>query len=360
MLDVTWACDQRCAFCYNPADLRSRGHPPVEQLLEIQRRLAHWDVQEVLYLGGEPLTHPGIAPLLRQGHHLGLRQRLVTNGSRLDAAFADLLATLHVEVGVSLHAVDPDVHDRLTRRPGSFFRALAALDALLHAGTQVWVQHSPTRLNPGHLAALGPFLRARYGSSIRYIDVNRLLPLGEAASVTHRPAKAASPPSLLLDEDGWWSTLREVTLLLQSGWSARVESVPHCWIRHRAATDTSHLGDSCVPSLLAALRPCWMGIAQLALDPAGRIKLCPAAAPIGPSILDDDPSALWHTSPPLIARRQLRFLDPICVDYQTGHLCPDFYACGGGCRGGSAPGEADTLSTSGLFGSSFSHRLVHA
>ncbi len=327
MLDLTWQCNLKCIFCYNPADTHDSPHPSLELTSEILRTLADWGVQEVLYLGGEPTLRRDLEALLELGARLNLVQRLVTNGTRLTPHRARLLAELVVETAVSLQGSNRMVHDRLTGSQGAFERSFATLETLTTTGVRTYVHYSPTNLDPGGLLQLDELLRSSFGDAIHLIDVNRLLPYGEGAG---------DGRSVVLDEDGWWVLLRDVGQLALTGRSVRVESTPHCWIRERAARDD--LDDQTTEAIIHAQRPCWMGIDQLALDPWGHIKLCPAGPPVGPSILDCDPLELWHSHPIFVKRRELSFLGHACIDYENGTICEYFYDCGGGCR--SAAGIA--------------------
>jgi len=334
MLDVTWSCNQRCAFCYQPRAQARRGHPEPDILVGIVKELARWGVAEVLYLGGEPLLHPRIEEALEIGAGLGLRQRLVTNGSRLDAARARRLARMGLGIGVSLLGSDARTHDALAGTSGSFELALAALDAIRAADGFAWIQYSPTRLNQGQLVPLADLIRRRLGYAAQFVDVNRLLPFGRARQVRR---------SVLLGEEGWWQALLEVEVLTAGGWQVRVESVPRCWIRRQAARDC--LSPERTQAIIATLRTCWMAISQLALDPEGRIKLCPGGPPVGPSIMTASAEEVWLREPVLEERRQLLFLPTCCVDYPARSICAEFYDCGGGCRAaaGIMPHAPDPL-----------------
>jgi MoaA/NifB/PqqE/SkfB family radical SAM enzyme len=334
MLDLTWRCNQKCAFCYNPTEYNEHSDPSGETLREIIGALAAWGVREILYLGGEPMLHPDFDSLLELGAALGLKQRVVTNGSRLGEHRAQLLAEFSAEVGISLHSAKQDIHDRLTGSRGSFSRAMRSLDALALAGVDVFVQYSPTRLDVEGLDPLATMLSHRHGGLVRFIDVNRLLPYGEGSREGRK---------LVLDEDGWWNVLQTMGRLASEGLEMRVESVPHCWVLKCA--NSSGLGQAVVDALLSCIRPCYMGISQLAFDPEGHFKLCPGGPPIGPSILEVNPNTMWREHPLLAERRALSFLSEKCVNYETGHLCKRFYECGGGCRSaaGIIPAAADPL-----------------
>ncbi len=341
MFDLTWKCNYRCSFCYNPHEDRNLGHPPWEVTEAILRKLGEWGVREVLYLGGEPMLHPKFDAVIELGSRLGLSQRVVTNASRINERRAHLLAAHDVEVGVSLHSANASVHNHLTGTRQGFQKASEGLSLLIGAGARCFVQYSPTRLDPGGLADLARFLRVRYGEAVHFIDVNRLLPFGEAAQ---------DKAQVVLDTEGWWDVLKIVGELVSSGWTIRVESVPHCWVRERAASEGLH--KEIIQAILSSLRPCYMGINQLALNPFGLIKACPGGRATGRSILESTLNRLWKEHPALVSRRLLSFLPQACLDYESRKICSQFYNCLGGCRSasGQSAGDSDPLFLTGTTG----------
>lgn len=336
MFDLTWKCNYRCSFCYNPRGNCKLGHPPWEITKTILHKLAEWGVREVLYLGGEPMLHPKFDAVIELGAQLGLSQRVVTNASRINKARAQLLAANDVEVGVSLHSANGSVHNHLSGSRQGFQRAVKALALLIDTDVRCFVQYSPTRLDPGGLKYLADFLRGHYGNGIRFIDVNRLLPFGEAIQ---------DKDQAVLDAEGWWNTLKIVGELVPSGWTVRVESVPHCWVRGRAAIE--RLRNEIIEAILSSLRPCYMGINQLALDPWGFIKACPGGPSTSLRLLGSALNQLWKEHPALVSRRVLSFLPQACLDYESRKICSQFYDCMGGCRSasGHSAGDSDPLSS---------------
>jgi molybdenum cofactor biosynthesis enzyme MoaA len=334
MLDLTWRCNYRCSFCYNPSAVRTRADPPFEVTAAILRGLAAWGVREVLYLGGEPMLHARFNAVIELGAALRLSQRVVTNGSVIDEARARVLALHGVEVGVSLHSADRNVHDRLTGEPQGWEKATAGLSRLIDHGVRCFVQYSPSRLERRGLVKLSRFLRSRYGDGVRCIDVNRLLPFGEAAD---------DRAEVVLRAEGWWDVMKMAGEVVSSGWTIRVESVPHCWVRERARNDG--LAAESVRAILSCIRACYMGLDQLALTPSGVIKLCPGSPATECSMIESAPSQLWREHPALVARRSYSFLPRECVNFGAATTCVDFYDCLGGCRfaSGRPSPESDPL-----------------
>jgi len=336
MLDLTWRCNLRCSFCYNEDVSLGRAGPGRETTAKLLQTLSDWGVREVLYLGGEPTLLPHFDDVVRLGASLGLVQRVVTNGLLMAPPRAQLLARHDVEVGVSLQGTTASEHDRIVGRPGAFEASWRAIGHLVEAGCPVWVQYTPTSAEPRGLTMLDVRLRKDFGEGISFLDVNRLLPYG----------KGAEPPqNLVPTEEQWWEAMKDIGRLRLDGRAVRVESVPHCWVLERARGEG--LSEQLVEAILGSIRPCWMGIGQIALDPEGRLKLCPGGPPLGPSILDNNPRTLWQEHTLLTSRREFRFLPSQCVDFEQGTTCGRFYACGGGCRGaaGVPTGAPDALMT---------------
>ncbi len=130
---LSYACNFSCRHCYS-RDIR-RTELPLEQVLRIVDELARCRVLFVNFGGGEPLLHPHLLEVVRYASRQGLRVSLNTNGWLLDRRAARALREAGItSVGVSLDGATPEVHDRFRNRPGSFGRALEALEHLRDAG----------------------------------------------------------------------------------------------------------------------------------------------------------------------------------------------------------------------------------
>lgn len=336
MLDVGYQCNLRCQFCYNHDGQFKSSPPNVDIIKRILESLALCGVREVLYLGGEPLLFEKFDEILKKGIECNLTQRIVTNGLLLDEKMAVFLAEHRIEVGVSVCGTTPDTHDSLTQCPGAFDRVMDAMECL-HVNRASWfVQYTPTR---GHaeLLSLVDLLQRSFGKGFSFIDINRLLPRGVGAFVAER---------VFPSEDELWNVLRDIALLAGVGIQSRVESVPHCWVHSRASCDGLPKKD--VESILRCIRPCYMAINQIALDPLGCMKLCPGATSFSSSLLEVSLNKIWESHPLLKQRREFAFLPRCCIDFGTKKACPNFYACGGGCKMAAKgeeprPGKADPL-----------------
>lgn len=134
---LTYACDQRCAFCFVPEADRRRGAIPFTKLSRDMMRMRRAGLDELSLLGGEPTLHPDIEKIVALGRRLGYRRILTfSNGRRFsDAAFAGRMKAAGLSgSNISLHGHTAALHDFVTGVPGSFDKAVAGIRNLVSLG----------------------------------------------------------------------------------------------------------------------------------------------------------------------------------------------------------------------------------
>jgi MoaA/NifB/PqqE/SkfB family radical SAM enzyme len=152
-LELTYACNWRCVFCYNPRhhDLRRMEGREWLTVLDELRALG------TLYVGltgGECLTHPDFLEIARGVRGRAMALRVLTNGALVDEAMADALRSLDAAVELSLHGAQASTHDAATGRPGSFEAVLAAVRRLRSRGVPLLLKSPLTRENENELEAM--------------------------------------------------------------------------------------------------------------------------------------------------------------------------------------------------------------
>jgi len=123
--EITLACNFRCAHCASSAGRPRQDELTTDEALKVCDDLAGLGVPSVCLMGGEPLVRkdwPRIAERLRV---LGVEVGLFTNGWRFDDRTASEVERLDIcQVGTSLDAADPEVHDRMRNKPGAHDRVM--------------------------------------------------------------------------------------------------------------------------------------------------------------------------------------------------------------------------------------------
>jgi len=137
-LDVTYRCNERCEHCYLEHDDHGEMTTP-----EIRSLLGQLEQSGVFFLtvsGGEPLVRRDCFEILEVARSLGFNVKLKTNAILIKEREARRLRSFGVEqVQVSVYSDRPEVHDAITKVPGSLLRTVAAIRFLKAQGLKVTV-----------------------------------------------------------------------------------------------------------------------------------------------------------------------------------------------------------------------------
>jgi MoaA/NifB/PqqE/SkfB family radical SAM enzyme len=160
-LELTYRCNWRCVFCYNPRHHDRRGLSGAEWrgVLDDLRALG---TLYVALTGGEPLAHPAFLEVARAARERAFALRVLTNGALVtDALAAEIAALRPLAVELSLHGAAAPTHDRATATPGSFDAMRRGLDRLLARSVSVVLKTPLTRLNEDEMDAMRRFAEER-------------------------------------------------------------------------------------------------------------------------------------------------------------------------------------------------------
>ena len=189
-LELTYACNWRCVFCYNPRRDDRRRLAGAEWLTVLDD-LRSLGTLFVALTGGEPLTHPEFVAIARGVRKRGLALRVLTNGALVTERMAGELAALRpLAVELSLHGATPATHDRATATPGSFEAMLRGVDRLLARGATVVLKTPLTRLNEHELEAMATLVADR-GVPYRVDPTITPRDDGDPAPLAYRASAAA-------------------------------------------------------------------------------------------------------------------------------------------------------------------------
>ncbi len=163
-LDITYRCNERCEHCY----LDHAGHDELT-FDEIRSYLPQFADAGVFFLtisGGEPLLRRDCFDILELARQLQFNVKLKTNATLIGEREARRLRALAVEqVQVSVYSHRPELHDAITKLPGSFERTILAIRRMREAGLKVTLANVLMRSNvadyPG-VQALATQIGAHY------------------------------------------------------------------------------------------------------------------------------------------------------------------------------------------------------
>ena len=183
-LELTYACNLRCAFCYTDSPRRTLERTVElsdEDWRSIVADVIELGVIEAVVTGGEPLLRRELAlEVIERLDAAGVGVTLNTNGWFVDAAVAERFAAARsgLAVHVSLDGPTPELHDRARGVPGSWRRAVAAIGLLAERGVSTHVVCVAT---PENEPAAGEVIEQAWLLGVDSVRLTPVVPIGAAA-----------------------------------------------------------------------------------------------------------------------------------------------------------------------------------
>lgn len=189
-IEVTSACNERCIHCYGAFGLSNReklkDELTVEEQLEVIKEAKDLGFRTVQFIGGEPFIKASVTmQLIDYAKSLGFKWiQLYTNGTMITKDVAREIAKKNVEVKISLYGHSPEVHDGITRSPGSFERTMRGIKLLQSHGMDVRVGVPIMRQNQEALDEIERFLKR---SGVEKIFMDPIRPVGRGTDKSVQP-----------------------------------------------------------------------------------------------------------------------------------------------------------------------------
>jgi len=166
MYEITYRCNLRCEHCYN-APSKALKEMTTAEACHALEQIAAAGGFILTFTGGEPLTRPDFFEIAAAAKSFGFALALISNGTLIDDAAADALAALRfMDVSITLYSLKPEIHDAITRTPGSQQRSLAAIERLRARGLKTTMRSVIMKKNLSGYKELVAFAEQR---GIRYI-----------------------------------------------------------------------------------------------------------------------------------------------------------------------------------------------
>jgi radical SAM protein with 4Fe4S-binding SPASM domain len=135
-LDLTYRCNEQCVHCY--LDHKDHGEMTTAEIKHLLKEMAEAGVFILTLSGGEIFLRKDFFEILECARDLTFCIRLKTNAVLIREAQAARLRDLGVEsIQVSIYSHRPEVHDAITKVPGSFRRSINAIRFLRSQGLKV-------------------------------------------------------------------------------------------------------------------------------------------------------------------------------------------------------------------------------
>src|ERR1700680_3158678 len=135
-LDLTYRCNERCVHCY--LDHHDHGEMSTAEIKDLLDQMAAAGVFYLTISGGEIMMRRDFFEILEHARLRTFCIKLKTNGILIREKEAARLRELGVEtIQISIYSHRPEVHDAITKMPGSLRQSIDAVRFLRQQGLYV-------------------------------------------------------------------------------------------------------------------------------------------------------------------------------------------------------------------------------
>lgn len=138
-ISLTPKCNLSCIYCHKEGEKSPQEQITAEEIAEILRIAAKFEIRSVKFTGGEPLLRQDLLEIVRSVP-TGMESSLTTNGTLLADLASGLKDAGLRRVNVSLDSLNPDTYKKITGID-RLNDVLGGIDAALDAGL------TPIKLN---------------------------------------------------------------------------------------------------------------------------------------------------------------------------------------------------------------------
>ncbi len=148
-IDLTYRCNNHCRHCWLsiPFDSKEKSQElnfnEIKLIVDESRKMGcrSWSIS-----GGEPMLRPDFAEIFDYIASNSVSYSINTNGTFITSKIARLLKKKGSKM-IALYGATKEVHDHITRNPGSFEATMRGFRYLMEAGTGFVVQLIPMKDN---------------------------------------------------------------------------------------------------------------------------------------------------------------------------------------------------------------------
>jgi radical SAM protein with 4Fe4S-binding SPASM domain len=130
-IELTSRCNERCVHCYIPHENKISDIEPAF-FYNVLDQCREMGLLSLTLSGGEPMLHNNFLDFLRKAKEYDFSINILSNLTPLnDEIIAEMKANRLSSVQVSLYSMKSEVHDSITKLPGSFYKTRDAILRLI-------------------------------------------------------------------------------------------------------------------------------------------------------------------------------------------------------------------------------------
>jgi AdoMet-dependent heme synthase len=329
---VTKACNLRCLHCHVSAREAMPNELNLKEAMKAIGEMADLGTQALIFSGGEPLLRKNfVLTLADYSDGLGIVTAMLSNGLLINHEVAlDLKEAGIKAVGIPIDSVSPEAHDNLRNMPGTFNRAVSAIQACLDLDLEVIVTTMALKDTVGEMPERVEFLE---NLGVDEVAVYDLIPVGRGRDVMDQAMTHEQRVSLIRYLEAKQEE-KEMVFAMSGGQPLYPEIAMKIHNSHESNPKDLLIKEFWVHNSVG----CHAGILYLSLRPNGDVHPCTFLPINVGNVRERSLTDIWANSGVLNVLRERKTLKGQCGICEYRETC-------GGCRARAYACTDDYLET---------------
>lgn len=303
VLHITTCCTHHCPFCYALTDDIIKKHQDTAILKEILLILADNGCKSILFVGGDPASHPQAVELGHFAKDLGMESGILSNTLSFDGYYPLQVIEAFDFIEATIHSAIPERHDSFCQMKGAYANVVSKLRDMNSGSSRLGIVINLTPETYMNILEIIKRVVEIDKVHLDHVVFQRIVSIGRAYK-----------------RDDWKLTADHLQSVFEQIEQAKSQYGLVCNLE-----DTFPL---CVlpHEYMQYATSCQWGTQAISLDMYGNVsKCCADSRYIVGNILQSSFEELWMNSAILKERREGGSLPTKCI------RCAQYDVCGGGC-----------------------------
>ena len=329
---VTKACNLRCLHCHVSAKEAMTDELNVKEAMHAIDEMASLGTEALIFSGGEPLLRKDFVLTLAQYcEDNGVIPAMLSNGLLITPEVALQLKDSGIKaIGIPIDSVIPENHDKLRNLPGTFKKAVSAIQTCLDIDLEVIVTTMALKDTYNEMPKRIEFLS---NLGVDEVAVYDLVPVGRGKDVTDQAMSNVQRVSLIRYLQGLQEN-SEMVFTMSGGIPLYPEIATEMHKSHGTKSKDLLVKEFWIHNSVG----CHAGILYFSLRPNGDVYPCTFLPIKVGNIREQNLTDIWRNSEVLNTLRQRQALKGKCGGCDFRESC-------GGCRGRAYACTGDFLET---------------
>lgn len=329
---VTRACNLRCLHCHVSAKEAMPNELSIREAMHAIDEMANLGTEALIFSGGEPLLRKDfVLTLAEYCDAAGIIPAMLSNGLLIDHKVALELKDAGIKaIGLPIDSIDPECHDKLRNVPGTFKKAVEAIQTCINVDLEVVVTTMALKDTFNEMPKRIEFL-ANLG--VDQVAVYDLVPVGRGKDVMDQAMTQGQRVSLIR----YLQAMQEDTEMVFT-MSGGIPLYPEIALEMHKSRDTKPKDLLLKEFWIHNSVGCHAGILYFSLRPDGDVFPCTFLPIKAGNIREQSLADIWRNSKILNTLRQRKTLKGKCGSCEYRETC-------GGCRGRAYACTGDYLET---------------